>query len=69
MIKDIVENFILEIQTEENQYKVYEFIDPYLYKVKLFLFILFFLVCSNTFFLIILMSRVQIENRLNLKII
>lgn len=61
MIKDIVENFIIEIQQEENQYKIHEFIDPYLYKIKLFLFILFFLIFTNTVLLITVVSKLKID--------
>lgn len=58
MIKDIIENFIHEIQTEENQEKIYDFMDPFIYKVKLFLFIITFLLISNTIFIIMLVCRV-----------
>ena len=49
MIKDIIENFINQLQNEENQELVSVAIEPWLFKVKLFCYVVILLLLIISF--------------------
>ncbi len=55
MIKDLIDNFVTQLQNEENQERVAVALEPWLFKVKLFCYvlILLLLVMSVTLSLIV----------------
>lgn len=53
MIKDLIDNFVSQLQSEENQEKVAIALDPWLFKIKLFCYtviilLLFILITLST---------------------